>query len=232
MITLRARLLNLMEKIGYKFKNEKYLLEAITHSSYAHEHSYLGIKNNEKLEFLGDSVLDLITTEYLIETHKTFNEGELSKLKSQIISETVFSSISTEIGLGDYLYFSNGEIASGGKYRKSILGDAFEALIGAVFKDSDYYTTREVALNLLKNKIEHINEIEGVRDYKTDLQEYVQSKYKITPEYILVDTAGPDHDKIFKVNVIVNGQIRGEGIAKSKKEAEKSAAKNALENWE
>lgn len=229
---MKDRLSSLMRKIDYKFKNEKYLLEAITHSSYAHEHSHLGIKNNEKLEFLGDSVLDLITTEYLVKTHQALNEGELSKLKSQIISETVFSSISTEIGLGNYLYFSNGEIASGGKYRKSILGDAFEALIGAVFIDSDYYVARDVALKLLKDKIDHIDEIEGVRDYKTDLQEYVQSKYKVTPEYILVDTAGPDHDKVFKVNVMINGKIRGEGIAKSKKEAEKIAAKNALENWE
>ena len=190
----------------------------------------LKINDNEKLEFLGDSVMDLITTEYITELYDFFREGELSKIKSQIISEAVFSTISEDINLGDYLLLSNGEIVSGGKKKKSILGDAFEALIGAIFKDSNYETAREVALRFLKDKIEHLNEIEGVLDYKTELQEYVQSKYKIIPEYVLIETTGPDHSKTFKVSCVVNGKVMGYGTAKSKKKAEKIAAQHALEN--
>lgn len=230
MIALNKNLDLLMDTIGYKFKNIDLLKEAITHSSYANEHSYLKINDNEKLEFLGDSVMDLITTEYITELYDFFREGELSKIKSQIISEAVFSTISEDINLGDYLLLSNGEIVSGGKKKKSILGDAFEALIGAIFKDSNYETAREVALRFLKDKIEHLNEIEGVLDYKTELQEYVQSKYKIIPEYVLIETTGPDHSKTFKVSCVVNGKVMGYGTAKSKKKAEKIAAQHALEN--
>lgn len=230
MIALNKNLDLLMNTIGYKFKNIDLLKEAITHSSYANEHSYLKINDNEKLEFLGDSVMDLITTEYITELYDFFREGELSKIKSQIISEAVFSTISEDINLGDYLLLSNGEIVSGGKKKKSILGDAFEALIGAIFKDSNYEAAREVALRFLKDKIEHLNEIEGVLDYKTELQEYVQSKYKIIPEYVLIETTGPDHSKTFKVSCVVNGKVMGYGTAKSKKKAEKIAAQHALEN--
>lgn len=230
MIALNKNLDLLMNTIGYKFKNIDLLKEAITHSSYANEHSYLKLNDNEKLEFLGDSVMDLITTEYITELYDLFREGELSKIKSQIISEAVFSTISEDINLGDYLLLSNGEIVSGGKKKKSILGDAFEALIGAIFKDSNYETAREVALKFLKDKIEHLNEIEGVLDYKTELQEYVQSKYKIIPEYVLIETTGPDHSKTFKVSCVVNGKVMGYGTAKSKKKAEKIAAQHALEN--
>ncbi len=230
MIALNKNLDLLMNTIGYKFKNIYLLKEAITHSSYANEHSYLKINDNEKLEFLGDSVMDLITTEYITELYDFFREGELSKIKSQIISEAVFSTISEDINLGDYLLLSNGEIVSGGKKKKSILGDAFEALIGAIFKDSNYETARKVALRFLKDKIEHLNEIEGVLDYKTELQEYVQSKYKIIPEYVLIETTGPDHSKTFKVSCVVNGKVMGYGTAKSKKKAEKIAAQHALEN--
>lgn len=230
MIALNKNVDLLMNTIGYKFKNIDLLKEAITHSSYANEHSYLKINDNEKLEFLGDSVMDLITTEYITELYDFFREGELSKIKSQIISEAVFSTISEDINLGDYLLLSNGEIVSGGKKKKSILGDAFEALIGAIFKDSNYETARKVALRFLKDKIEHLNEIEGVLDYKTELQEYVQSKYKIIPEYVLIETTGPDHSKTFKVSCVVNGKVMGYGTAKSKKKAEKIAAQHALEN--
>ena len=183
----------LMKKINYKFKNEEYLKEALTHRSYANENSAFKNFDNEKLEFLGDAVLNLIATEYIYSLGKGKKEGELAKLKSQIISEPVFSSIASDIELGNYLYLSNGEISSGGRKRKSILGDAFEALIGAIFKDSDYYTTKNVALG-----------------------------------FILTGTKGPDHNKIFEVSVKHNNKTIGHGIGKSKKEAEKKAAKEAL----
>lgn len=218
----------LMEKINYTFKNEKYLVEALTHRSFSNENDRYKQFDNEKLEFLGDAVLNLITTEYIYENNKEKKEGELAKLKSQIISEPVFSSIATDINLGDYLYLSNGELMSGGRKRKSILGDAFEALIGAIFKDSDYYTTKKIALNFLKDKIDNIEEIDGIGDYKTILQEIFQSKYKKIPEYVIIKTTGPDHDKIFEVGIKKDNEIIGIGKGKSKKEAEKNAAKVVL----
>lgn len=222
------RISELEEKITYKFKNKNLLLRALMHRSFVNENLGENKKDNEKLEFLGDSVLNLVTTEYIVANFKKLNEGELSKIKSQIISETIFSSISQDIGLGSYLFLSRGENLSGGRKRHSILGDAFEALIGAIFLDSDYYTTSKIALKFLINKINHLNEIEGVGDYKTQLQEYIQSKYKITPCYNLIETIGPDHDKLFRVNVSINDEIIAEGIAKSKKRAEKQAAKKAM----
>ena len=218
----------LMEKINYRFKNEEYLKEALTHRSYANENSEFKNFDNEKLEFLGDAVLNLIATEYIYSLGKGKKEGELAKLKSQIISEPVFSSIANDIELGNYLYLSNGEISSGGRKRKSILGDAFEALIGAIFKDSDYYTAKNIALKFLLGKINKLEEIEGTGDYKTVLQEFVQGKYRKMPEYNLIKTSGPDHDKVFEMSVSWNNEIHGIGIGKSKKEAEKHAAKEAL----
>ena len=153
----------------------------------------------------------------------------MAKLKSQIISEPVFSAIAAEIKLGEYLYLSNGEAASGGRKRRSILGDAFEALIGAIFKDSDYYTAKQIALEFLPDKVENLKDIEGIADYKTVLQEIFQSKYKKMPEYQLMSTKGPDHNKRFEISVKLNDEIIGTGRGRSKKEAEKKAAKKALE---
>ena len=218
----------LMKKIGYEFKYEEYLEEALTHRSYSNETEKDRRFNNEKLEFLGDAILNLITTEYIYELYEKKTEGELAKLKSQIISEPVFSTIASELELGEYLYLSNGEIMSGGRHRRSILGDAFEALIGAIFKDSDYYTAKNIALKFLLGKINKLEEIEGTGDYKTVLQEFVQGKYRKMPEYNLIKTSGPDHDKIFEMSVSWNNAVHGIGIGKSKKEAEKHAAKEAL----
>ena len=199
----------LMEKINYRFKNEGYLKEALTHRSFSNENDKTKKFDNEKLEFLGDAVLNLITTEYIYNLEKDKNEGELAKLKSQIISEPVFSAIANDLKLGDYLYLSNGEILSGGRERKSILGDAFEALMGAIFKDSDYYTTKDIALKFLLEKINNLEEIEGTGDYKTILQEVFQSKYRKMPEYELLSTKGPDHNKEFKIAVKLDDKICG-----------------------
>ena len=207
----------LMEKINYRFKNEGYLKEALTHRSFSNENDKTKKFDNEKLEFLGDAVLNLITTEYIYNLEKDKNEGELAKLKSQIISEPVFSAIANDLKLGDYLYLSNGEILSGGRERKSILGDAFEALMGAIFKDSDYYTTKDIALKFLLEKINNLEEIEGTGDYKTILQEVFQSKYRKMPEYELLSTKGPDHNKEFKIAVKLDNKIYGVGMGKSKK---------------
>lgn len=219
----------LMGKIGYQFKNEDYLIQALTHRSYLNEGNKAKRINNEKLEFLGDAVVNLITTEYLYTNGENKKEGELAKLKSKIVSEPVFSKIASDLELGEYLFLSNGEVSSGGRTRKSILGDAFEALIGAIFKDSDYYNTKKIVMKYLEEKIKTLEEIEGIGDYKTILQEIIQSKYREMPEYNLVRAMGPDHDKVFEISVSIKGEIKGIGIGKSKKEAEKNAAKKALE---
>ena len=228
-MTARKNSKDLIKKIGYEFKNKKYLEEALTHRSYSNEAEKTRRFNNEKLEFLGDAILNLITTEYIYDLYGKKTEGELAKLKSQIISEPVFSTIASDIKLGEYLYLSNGEIMSGGRNRRSILGDAFEALIGAIFKDSDYYTAKNVALKFLLGKINKLEEIEGTGDYKTVLQEFVQGKYKKMPEYKLLRTKGPDHNKVFEICVRWNDKIYGIGTGTSKKDAEKHAALEAVE---
>ncbi|WP_156299693.1 ribonuclease III [Streptobacillus canis] len=219
----------LMSKINYTFKNKKLLLEALTHSSYINEHNSPNIKDNERLEFLGDSVMDLITTEYIYRNNTKSTEGELSKIKSQIISETVFATISRDLNLGNYIFLSNGENISGGRERNSVLGDVFEAMVGAIYLDSDFPTTREVVLKLLESKINNLDKIEWVSDYKSALQEITQLKYKVTPVYTVLNEIGPDHDKTFEVEVSVENRVYGKGIAKSKKMAEKIAAKQAIE---
>lgn len=219
----------LLKTIGYNFKNKKLLITALTHSSYANEHSTNKMKDNERLEFLGDSVLDLITTEYIMQEFSNFNEGQLSKIKSQVISEKSFSDIARKIKLGDYIYLSNGENVSGGRNRNSTLCDAFEALIGAIYLDSDYITVKNIAIKYLKQKIHNLQDFGDLFDYKTELQELIQSKNKTVPVYKLLESSGPDHNKEFKIAVVINDEIKGIGIAKSKKQAEKNAAKYALE---
>lgn len=220
---------DLLLKLNYKFKNKKLLYEAFTHRSYVNEHNSPNIKNNERLEFLGDSVMDLITTEYIYHNNYKSNEGELSKFKSQIISEAVFSNIARDLELGKYLFLSNGEIMNGGRDRNSVLGDVFEALVGAIFEDSDYNTTKDIVLKLLEVKINNIDKIDGVLDYKTTLQEITQLKFKIIPIYEILTESGPDHDKTFEVVVKINDKVYGKGIAKNKKTAEKKAAKQAID---
>lgn len=219
----------LMKKINYEFKNKNLLYEALTHSSYVNEHSNIHIKDYERLEFLGDSVMDLITTELIYHKNKKSDEGKLSKYKSKIISEKVFSYIARDMNLGKYIFLSNGEINSGGEKRDAILCDVFEALVGAIFEDSDYYKTKEIILPYLENKINNLDKIEGILDYKTELQEITQLKFKTTPIYETVSENGPDHNKEFEVCVKIGNEIYGYGNAKSKKNAEKNAAKVAIE---
>lgn len=219
---------NLETKISYKFKNRKLLLEALTHRSYLNEHPSSKIRDNERLEFLGDAVMDLITSEYIYLSMKKSNEGELSKIKSQIISEIIFSTISKELELGKYIFLSNGECLSGGRKRNSILGDVFEALVGAIFLDSDYMTTKEVVLELIKDKIDNIDKIDEILDYKTELQELSQLRFKLVPTYEIISENGPDHDKTFEIGVYINKKVMGIAKARSKKMAEKKAAKIAL----
>ena len=222
------KLQELQEKIGYIFNDEKLIRKALIHRSFGNENWEFKNINNEKLELLGDAVLDLIVTEYLYKNFEIATEGELAKLKSMIVSEPVLASISSEIQLGNYLMLSKGEELTGGRERESILGDVFEAVLGAIYLDSDLATARKVALKYLVYKIEHINENDELIDYKTILQEYSQRVYKIIPIYEVVNEIGPDHKKSFEIVVSIdNGKTIGKGIGKNKKQAEQLAAREA-----
>jgi len=222
------KLQELQDKIGYKFRDEALIKKALIHRSFGNENWEFKNINNGKLELLGDAVLDLIVTEYLYKNFEIATEGELAKLKSMIVSEPVLASISSEIQLGNYLMLSKGEELTGGRERESILGDVFEAVLGAIYLDSDLATAKNVALKYLVYKIEHINENDELIDYKTILQEYSQRVYKIIPIYEVVNEIGPDHKKSFEIAVSIdNGKTIGKGIGKNKKQAEQLAAREA-----
>lgn len=227
MATLEESLEEFQKKISYFFKNREILKKSLIHRSYGNEHWEYKKVNNERLELLGDAVLDLIVTEHLYKNFPESTEGELAKLKSMIVSEPVLAEISTELEVGKYLMLSKGEEMTGGRERESILGDAFEALLGAVYLDSGFKNVKDFAMIYLKDRIEHIEENENLIDYKTILQEYSQRDYKRIPQYDVLEEIGPDHNKSFKVGVKIKNDIIGEGTGKNKKAAEQLAAKNA-----
>ncbi len=228
-----AKLVNSIEKkIGYEFNNKELIISALIHKSYSNENIKYKDNNNEKLELLGDTVLNIITTEYLYFAFKNFSEGELVKLRSKIVSEPILASFAHQLDLGEYLLLSKGEVRNGGKTRPSILADAFEALLGAFYIDAGIERTKEFLTPFLTRKVERIHKDKMSFDYKTVLQEHTQFKYKNIPEYIVTNTQGPDHMKMFTVAVELNNEIIGIGNGKSKKEAEQSAARNACKKLE
>ncbi len=222
---------SLQNKVGYEFSNIDLLKKSLIHRSYGNEHWEYRKINNERLELLGDAVLDLIVTEYLYKNFNKSKEGELAKLKSMIVSEPILAQISRELGIGEYLLLSKGEELTGGRERSSILGDVFESLLGAIYLDSDFDTVKKVALKHLHEKIDNINQNEDLMDYKTILQEYSQRKYKKIPVYEVVNEIGPDHRKNFEIIVKIKSEVAGSGIGKNKKSAEQLAAKNACKKF-
>lgn len=214
-----------MAKIpGYEFKNNSLLENALTHSSYANEKKG-DCRSNERLEFLGDSILSLVVSEYLYSKFDNFPEGKLSKTRAGIVCEDSLARCANDIHLGDMLYLGHGEEHTGGRQRASILADAYEALIAAIFLDSDYQTVKKWLLPRLQELIHSFQET-GILDYKTQLQEILQKEGKRV-EYEIVKTQGPDHNRIFTVEARVDDQ-RYLGTGKSKKEAEQDAACHLL----
>lgn len=218
----------LEERLGYTFKNKKLLKEALIHKSYGNENWNYKKINNERLELLGDAALDLVVVEYLYLNLASSPEGELARLKSMVVSEPVLSRISKGLGLGEYLRLSKGEELTGGRERTSILGDVFEAVLGAIYLDSNYESVREIIIKHLKVYMDDIDSNEELVDYKTKLQELIQKKYKITPMYSILNESGPDHDKIFEIIVKIGQDSFGTGKGKNKKIAEQAAAKDLL----
>lgn len=214
------------EIIGYKFNNEKLLLEALSHSSYANENKKVP-RSNERLEFLGDSVLSIVVSKHIFNDYKHLPEGELTKLRASLVCEKALYEFSKKIHLGEYILLGKGEEHTGGRERPSILADAFEAVIASIYLDGGFEPVEKYILGFLPKDIIHNQP--AFNDFKTVLQEVIQKNPEEKVEYILVDEKGPDHDKAFVVNVCLNSNVIGKGIGKSKKEAEQMAAKEALE---
>lgn len=225
MIKVRANFESLQKNINYFFKDTSLLTKALTHSSYVNENGLKANDSNERLEFLGDAVLGLVIGEFYFKKYEDDNEGELSKLRSSTVNEHILSIVANKIRLGEALYFGRGEIKNGGKNRESILADALEAVIGAIFLDSSFEVARKVILDLFKDLFRSVECID--MDYKTKLQEVVQ-KDASTIKYILIDEYGPDNNKTFHSSVLISGKLYGNGMGKTKKKSEQMAAFEAL----
>ena len=215
------------ETIDYKFNNKEYILEALTHSSYSNENKRYNF--NERLEFLGDSVLSIVVSDYLFKNEKDLPEGELTKLRASIVCEESLSEVANKIKLGDFMLLGKGEEATGGRERITILADAFEAVIAAIYLDGSIEDARNFILNNMKSIISDARRGKIFRDYKTHLQEVLQGKGESNIWYKLIDEKGPDHNKRFIMEVGTNNDVLGIGEGKSKKEAEQLAARVALD---
>ena len=212
----------LQEKLGYKFKNLTHLKIALTHKSAKNGH------NNERLEFLGDAVMDLIVGEYLFKKFSS-DEGDLSKLRAALVNESSFSKFAKFLGIGENLNMSLSEERNGGREKPSLLSDAFEAIMGAVYLESGLQNTARIATAILEILYPRISFNELVRDYKTALQELTQAKFGVTPEYVLLGSSGPDHKKSFEMAALVGGKRLSSAVGASKKEAEQKCAQIAIE---
>lgn len=217
----------LEEYLGYTFKNKKLLENALAHSSYANEVRG-GVVSNERLEFLGDSVLSIVVSSYIYENFKKMPEGELTRLRSSLVCEKTLCGFSRRINLGEFLLLGKGERKNGGADRDSILADAFEAVLAAIYLDGGIEPARKFVMRFVLEEIESYDVRADFKDYKTLLQEIVQRNPEESVRYILTGESGPDHDKLFTVEVLLNSNTIGKGTGKSKKDAEEMAAKQAL----
>lgn len=211
--------------LGYKFKDISLLENALIHRSYTNEHKNTKLKNNERLEFLGDAVLEVVVSEYLYKTSDK-PEGELSKMRASIVCEKALSSWCHDSNLGKYLMLGRGEDISGGRKRDSLLSDALEAIIGAIYLDSNIKIVYDIVINNIMKKI--INDKDYFIDSKTELQEIIQEQSDLNIEYRLIDESGPDHDKIYITQVLINNICLGVGKGSSKKSSQQEAAKRGL----
>jgi len=221
---------SLQDKLGYRFNDVALLNKALTHKSYTHENREK-FRHNERFEFLGDSVLDLVVSDFMLRQYSEYNEGALSKIRAAVVNETSLAGFAREIDLGRFLLLGKGEENTGGRNKSSLLANAFEALAGAIYFDGQLEPVRLVLLPFLKKEIERSEGKAFFRDFKSDLQEYTQNKMNCVPAYKVVGETGPDHEKLFEVAVMVKNRLQGKGEGKSKKEAEQSAAMKALEKY-
>ena len=232
-MTLKGNVMKDFEKdfetrIGYKFNNISLLRQALTHSSYANECKNKNIKDNERLEFLGDAVLELISSEFLFEKYPRKPEGELSKMRAALVCETALDEDALPIDMGEYLFLGRGEESTGGRRRASVVSDAVEAVIGAIYLDGGYESAKRfVDLFILHDIEKHMI----FHDSKTILQEHTQSEGKGVPLYKELKSTGPDHNKTFYVEVFIDGKLEAKGEGHSKKAAQQLAAYRVLEKY-
>ena len=217
----QSRLKELEQRIGYQFQDIRLLRQALTHSSFSNEHRMNKLHNNERLEFLGDAVLELVTSEFLFTKYFKLPEGELTKLRASIVCEPTLAYCAEEISLGEYLYLGKGEDSTGGRHRNSIVSDAMEAMIGAIYMDGGFTSAKEYIHRFILNDIEHK---QLFFDSKTILQEIVQSNFEEGLSYELLSETGPDHAKCFEVCAKVGEETIGAGTGRTKKAAEQIAA--------
>jgi ribonuclease-3 len=220
--------IQLEQLLGYSFRDKKLLLDALTHKSFYHENPDKADNYNERLEFLGDSVLGFVIVEYLFLLNNKLTESVMAKTKSYVVKEAVLFEIANSVSLGTYLRLGKGEEATGGRTKRSLLADAVEAVLGAVYLDSGYEKARELIVRLFKKRIDTIVSSGQFHDFKTELQEKTQLLFGIIPEYRIVKQEGEEHKKIFTIEVYIGEENFGTGAGKSKKEAETLAAKEAL----
>ena len=219
-------LVELEQKIKYEFKNKELLKKSLTHTSYAHER---GVQSNEKLEFLGDSILEFISSEYLYLEFPNLKEGEMTKVRATVVCENSLYKIAKKYEFGKFLYLGKSELASGGNDRPAILADSVEAVIAAMFMDGGLEPAKAFIIENLSEEIKMASKNVGQKDYKTVLQEKLQINGDVKIEYIIINEKGPDHDKIFEAEVRCNNNKLASGIGKTKKQAEMKAAEKALE---
>ncbi len=222
----KVRMDGLEERIHYHFKNKQLLHEALSHSSYANEGKKK--RSNERLEFLGDSVLSIIVAQHLFTHYTHLPEGELTKLRASLVCEKSLYEFALQFGLNEFLLLGKGEEMTGGRERPSIIADAFEALLAAIYLDGGMDEATKFVLRFIPEHLS-LKQAKGLNDYKTTLQEIIQQNREEKVEYVLICESGPDHDKTFEVEVHLNSNVIGRGSGKSKKQAEQLAAKEALE---
>lgn len=217
----------LQDTIGYTFRQDRFLAKAMTHSSYANESPEDDVPDNERLEFLGDAVLGLIVSQHLMLTQPHAKEGDLSRIRADVVTSRSLTGLASDLHLGDCLLLGKGEEQSGGRRKANLLADALEALIGAIFLDGGFDEANKVVLPLLAPLLQQALAKDG-QDYKSRLQEQVQAAHNELPFYQLVDATGPPHDRTYFVEVFIREQLMGSGQGRSKKSAEQAAAKAAL----
>lgn len=224
---LKLEFEELSNALGYVFTQHELLLQAFRHSSYVNEQSDQDLEDNERLEFLGDAVLDLAVSHLLMDNFLDAEEGDLSKYRAMVVDESGLCQIAERLNLGDYLFLGKGEEQSQGRKKPSILANTMEALLGALYLDAGFEKAMDVIRMLFAPLIVRAGTEDMLHDFKSQLQEYTQKIYKTLPSYSLSHESGPAHDKTFRVTLSLNGDILAEGEGKSKKEAEQKAAREA-----
>lgn len=217
--------MNIEESIGYTFKNKALIEEALTHTSFANENN---TESNEKLEFLGDSILEFISSKYLYTNYPKLNEGELTKVRATVVCEMSLYGIAKKHNIAKYIKVGNSEKSNGGCEKRAILADSIEAIIAAIYFDGGLEEAEKFIINNLKEAMENASQNVGVKDYKTVLQEKLQEHGEVHIEYKIIGEKGPDHNKSFIAEVLLNGKVLASGVGRSKKLAEMQAAKKAL----